>query len=960
MKLSVFASVWFASVAVLAAAAPPPDYRFKVEILAAGNMPQPMELEVAPDGRIFWNEISGKLKIWKPGGQIVEAGTVPVFGAQENGFLGFALDPKFAQNQFIYLFYSPTNYTGQRLSRFVMRGDALDNSSEKVILEFPEQRRECCHHAGTVEFAPDGCLLISTGDNTHPGGDTAGYAPIDERPGQDPWDAQKSSANTHDLRGKILRLRLTPEGGYTIPDGNLFPKDGSAGRPEIYVMGCRNPWRMSVDSRTGFVYWGEVGPDAGSDGPRGSRGYDEINQARKAGNFGWPLFVGSNFTYAKYDFATKAVGPHFDPARPTNSSPNNTGAKVLPPAQPAFIYWPYGESKEFPMLGQGGRTACAGPVFYFKPEFKNTGGFPEHFDRCLLFWDWQRPFMKWARLDSDSRLAGIEPFTAAIALANAKDKMAAAEQSGAFVIRRPVDAQFGPDGCLYLLDYGETWGGNPDAKLLKISYQWGNLAPVAKATATPAAGREPLQVALSAAGSKDHEGDALKFEWRLYQGGDAGGSVSGAVKGATGSPSLRPSPSGRGSPADSDGASVKASSSPAGGKVSSLSPGERAGVRGKGGSTDPGAETPLALTYTIVASTSEAKLSVSQPGNYIVELRVTDDKGASSKTTLPLIVGNTAPAVRFTAPVDGDFFTPGKPLAYKVAVTDAEDGTSAQNDELMDARVFVAAKWSKGDGKDAVDEPGLALMKQSDCFNCHAVETKVVGPAFLDVANKYRGQPGALDASVQRVIKGSSRVWSEVPMLPHEAFTTDQVQLMVRWVFGLEPGKTGGAMTRGLGGNVTAPKDNALRLASLEATYTDLGRGPAGSLAGRATVQLRSRRLEAESGAVTGAKISGNHVGSINHGHSVKFAGLNLSDTASVTARVASGGVGGNIELRAGSATGELLATLKVENTGKWDAWKDVTTELKPPAGRGDVVAVFVNPGKGGLLNVDWFQFNAK
>ena len=146
--------------AVLSAATPPPDYRFKVEILAAGNMPQPMELEVAPDGRIFWNEISGKLRIWKSGGQIVEAGSVPVFGAQENGFLGFALDPKFAQNQFIYLFYSPTNYTGQRLSRFVMRGDSLDRASEKVILEFPEQRRECCHHAGSVEFAPDGCLLI--------------------------------------------------------------------------------------------------------------------------------------------------------------------------------------------------------------------------------------------------------------------------------------------------------------------------------------------------------------------------------------------------------------------------------------------------------------------------------------------------------------------------------------------------------------------------------------------------------------------------------------------------------------------------------------------------------------------------------------------------------------------------------------------------------------------------------
>ena len=211
-------------------------------------------------------------------------------------------------------------------------------------------------------------------------------------------------------------------------------------------------------SKTGIVYWGEVGPDANGDGPRGSRGYDEINQARQAGNFGWPYFVGSNFPYAKFDYATKTVGPMFDPARPVNNSVNNTGAKVLPPAQPALIYWPYGESKEFPMLGSGGRTACAGPVFHFKPEFEKTGGFPQHFNNWLLFWDWQRPFMKWARLDPDARLLGIEAFTGAVTLENTRQKIDAAEKAGAFVIRRPVDAQFGPDGCLYLLDYGETWG----------------------------------------------------------------------------------------------------------------------------------------------------------------------------------------------------------------------------------------------------------------------------------------------------------------------------------------------------------------------------------------------------------------------------------------------------------------------------------------------------------------------
>ena len=148
--------------------APIEDFRFKVEVLAVGLV-QPMELELAPDGRIFFNEIKGPLKIWKPGTQsVVEAGVVPTFGEQENGLLGFALDPQFAKNHWIYLFYSPTNYVGQRLSRFVMKGDLLDFASEKVMMEFGEQRRECCHHAGSVEFGPDGNLFISTGDNTHP------------------------------------------------------------------------------------------------------------------------------------------------------------------------------------------------------------------------------------------------------------------------------------------------------------------------------------------------------------------------------------------------------------------------------------------------------------------------------------------------------------------------------------------------------------------------------------------------------------------------------------------------------------------------------------------------------------------------------------------------------------------------------------------------------------------------
>src|SRR5690606_28992371 len=150
-------------------------------------------------------------------------------------------------------------------------------------------------------------------------------------------------------------------GNYEIPEGNLFPEGTAKTRPEIYVMGNRNPYRISVDQKTGYLYWGEVGPDANNDSldTRGPRGYDEINQARKAGFFGWPFFVGDNYAYRGYDYATGQTGERYNPERPENNSPNNTGLQLLPPAQPAFIWYPYAASPDFPQVGTGGRNAMA-------------------------------------------------------------------------------------------------------------------------------------------------------------------------------------------------------------------------------------------------------------------------------------------------------------------------------------------------------------------------------------------------------------------------------------------------------------------------------------------------------------------------------------------------------------------------------------------------------------------------
>src|SRR5262245_13465996 len=306
----------------------------------------PMELAIAPDGRVFYAERAGKVKIFKPqNSSIVVAGQLSVSTSLEDGLLGIALDPGFATNNWLYLFYSPSAPTPeQHISRFTMVGDTLDLTSEKLLLVIPTQRDQCCHSAGCLTFGPGGNLFISVGDNTNPF-ESDGFAPLDERVGRSAWDSQKSASNANDLRGKILRIHPEPDGTYTIPPGNLFPTNGSAGKPEIYVMGDRNPFRISVDSATGWLYWGEVGPDAGATNAlRGPKGYDEWNQARTAGNYGWPYFVANNKPYVDYNFATSNSTTAFNPNAPVNNSPNNTGPANLPPARSAWIWYPYSAS----------------------------------------------------------------------------------------------------------------------------------------------------------------------------------------------------------------------------------------------------------------------------------------------------------------------------------------------------------------------------------------------------------------------------------------------------------------------------------------------------------------------------------------------------------------------------------------------------------------------------------------
>ncbi|MEI9921740.1 MAG: ThuA domain-containing protein [Bacteroidota bacterium] len=479
----------------------PEDNRFSKKVFAY-NLDEPTEMTVLPDGRIIFLQRKGEVRLYDPKKDTLV--TINTFnpsityndgGRAEDGMIGLTKDPDFANNHYLYIFYSHPKKSANVLSRFEFKDDKIDMSSEKEMLEVAVQRQTCCHTGGSLTFGPGGNLFISTGDNTSPF-ESDGYSPADERPGRMPWDALKSSGNTNDLRGKILRIHPEPDGTYTIPEGNLFAKGAEKTRPEIYVMGNRNPYRISVDQKTGFLYWGEVGPDAANDSPeRGPRGYDELNQAQKAGYFGWPLFVGGNFAYAKYDFAAKTIGPKHDPEHPHNTSPNNTGLNDLPPVSPPYIYYPYAESPDFPLVKTGGRNAMAGPVYYSESYKGQTDAFPDYLDGKVIIYDWMRNWIRVVTNDDNGKIMDIEPF-----LDNIK-------------FNNTMDMEFGSDGKLYLLEYGTTWfSQNMDARLCVIEFNKGNRIPVVAFTADKTTGEVPLAVKFTGDQSADPDGDAVKFE----------------------------------------------------------------------------------------------------------------------------------------------------------------------------------------------------------------------------------------------------------------------------------------------------------------------------------------------------------------------------------------------------------------------------------------------------------------
>ncbi|MCU4924460.1 ThuA domain-containing protein [Halobacteria archaeon AArc-dxtr1] len=457
--------------------------QFTVESIT-DNTGEPMKLDVGPDGRLFHSSRQGELFITdQESGETTTALVLDVYTGEEDGVQGISLDPNFEENGWIWVFYSPAETPGSpyeyspyeverasqyqnlpycRLSRFDVDGETIDPDSEVEVLRVEMQRESCCHVAGDIVFDSEGYLYLSIGDDTNPF-ESDGYAPIDEREGNEYIDAQRTSGNTNDLRGSILRIRPEDDGSYSIPEDNLFPEaeyeEAIAERlvrPEIYVLGLRNPFTMAIDPETDDLVFGDYGEGAGGwSDERGALGLVQFYRTSEPIYAGWPYFAGPNYPYTDWNFETEEVAGVFDPEQPINDSPNNDGLTELPPATKATHWYPMtwnsytgGGEPDYieleagpdtiphPGIPGGSGGPMTGPIYRHDEEFADTA-LPEYYDGKHLIMDYHDNWTLIATYDEDDEPLTVHEFLP--------------EQ---LLLESPFYATIGPEGHLYVMEYG--------------------------------------------------------------------------------------------------------------------------------------------------------------------------------------------------------------------------------------------------------------------------------------------------------------------------------------------------------------------------------------------------------------------------------------------------------------------------------------------------------------------------
>jgi cytochrome c len=394
----------------------------------------------------------------------------------DNGLMGIEVDPNFATNRHIYLWYSPprvgsNNYRG-RLSRFTLGAqDTLLADSEKILIDILLSKTHQWHAGGPMRFDAHGDLWVTIGNN---GSDLSGsgsqYSPTDSNQNQE-WGA----SNTASMRGGVIRIK--PDNsvkGYSIPSGNFgeywadyFEANGNATLaaqyrdpakvlPEVYVKGTRSNFSIWVHPTKRWLAWGEVNYQSNN---------DEYNLITTPAFTGFPYFHRNNIA------TPGTITPAKVASAPTNLSVMNTGVQQLPPATSAAVW--HGTTITATTFSTN--VAQGGDVYIYNRNLKSAVKFPPHFHHVWLMMP---------STSGNNPLYGIKIDSTTVTVTGMPQRL----DNGVLSIttspanlRRAIQASYGPDGALYFLNYGGgDYANTANSGVLRVTYN-GNcqLEPVA-------------------------------------------------------------------------------------------------------------------------------------------------------------------------------------------------------------------------------------------------------------------------------------------------------------------------------------------------------------------------------------------------------------------------------------------------------------------------------------------------
>lgn len=578
-----------------------------------------------------------------------------------------------------------------------------------------------------------------------------------------------------------------------------------------------------------------------------------------------------------------------------NRSPNNTGSEQLPPAQPALIYYPYDASETFPMLGTGARNAMAGPVYYHDDYASSGRNFPEFFDGKLMIYDWMRQWIFLATVN-ETGVEKLTPFVPNMEFSNI------------------IDMAFGPDGALYLLEYGSGWyTQNSDAKLARIEYTAGNRAPLAKLEADQTIGGVPLTVHFTGRNSLDYDTDSLAYAWSFGPNEDSSTETNPTYT-----------------------------------------------------FEKPGTY-PVQLTVTDAhgeATTTQTEVLV---GNELPTLQWTINSGNRSFywPDRPL-------ALRYTIAVeDTEDGSLAEGTIDPKRVTVSFDYLPEGSDRIVEAQGHANLSATAG------ALVGKTLIAESDCRSCHQEETKSVGPAYRAVAERYQGDPQAAMQLAGKIIRGGSGNWGEVAMAAHPGITSAQAQQMADYILSLSDRAASASSYPPQGTYTSQAHQKGKEGGSyiLTASYTDQGGQEVGELSVQQTLALHHPRREAETYEegnsfrypVKAADTPGLEEDiTVVIGQKGKFFAFQDVDLSGVTAikgqfaLVPGVTKGGRVEYRLDGLDGELLGTATLEQHLTKMGFLEPITPISPTTGQHDVYVVFASddPEAGVLVTVaNWIEF---